>query len=94
MQAGVYFGLLAMTEKIGLALAVGVTYPLLEWIGFRTGVQNDQAALHGLVLLFVLLPAALHILAALALWRFPLGRAAQRDLRRKIDSGTAALSAE
>ncbi|HEX2891702.1 MFS transporter [Vineibacter terrae] len=85
MQAGVYFGLLAMTEKIGLALAVGITYPLLEWIGFRTGTRNDEAALHGLVLLFVLLPAVLHVLAALVLWRFPLGRAAQRDLRRRIE---------
>jgi Na+/melibiose symporter-like transporter len=89
MQAGVYFGLLAMTEKIGLALAVGVTYPLLAWVGFRTGVRNDQAALDGLVLLFVLLPAALHVLAALALWRFPLGRAAQHALRRRIDGDAA-----
>ena len=88
MQAGVYFGLLAMTEKIGLALAVGITYPLLQWVGFRTGVENDATALHGLVLLFVLLPAALHVLAALALWRFPLGRTAQRDLRRQIDTST------
>ncbi len=92
MQAGVYFGLLAMTEKIGLALAVGVTYPLLAWIGFRTGARNDQAALDGLVLVFVLLPAALHVLAALALWRFPLGRAAQHALRRKIEGETAPQS--
>jgi Na+/melibiose symporter-like transporter len=88
MQAGVYFGLLAMTEKIGLALAVGVTYPLLAWVGFRTGQRNDRAALDGLVLLFVLLPAALHVLAALALWRFPLGRVAQHALRRQIENAT------
>jgi Na+/melibiose symporter-like transporter len=85
MQAGVYFGLLAMTEKIGLALAVGITYPLLAWAGFRTGVPNDQAALHGLMLVFVLLPAVLHVLAVLVLWRFPLGRAVQQALRRRIE---------
>jgi Na+/melibiose symporter-like transporter len=85
MQAGVYFGLLAMTEKIGLAFAVGVTYPLLAWVGFRTGVANDAAALHGLIMVFVFLPMVLHVLAVLVLWRFPLGRTAQRDLRRRIE---------
>jgi Na+/melibiose symporter-like transporter len=79
MQAGVYFGLLAMTEKIGLAFAVGVTYPLLAWVGFRA------AALHGLIMVFVFLPMVLHVLAVLVLWRFPLGRTAQRDLRRRIE---------
>ncbi|QQS14588.1 MAG: MFS transporter [Rhodospirillales bacterium] len=90
MQAGVYFGLLAMTEKIGLALAVGVAYPLLAWVGYKTGTANDKAALDGLLLLFVALPAVLHVLAALSLWRFPLGRDQQRALRERLDSGAAA----
>ncbi|HJQ60676.1 MAG TPA: MFS transporter [Vineibacter sp.] len=94
MQAGLYFGLLAMTEKIGLALAVGITYPLLAWIGFRTGQPNDKAAINGLLLLFVLLPAALHALAALTLWRFPLGRAAQRALRQRIEGSATTQTAE
>ncbi|MGE0423452.1 MAG: MFS transporter [Reyranellaceae bacterium] len=85
MQAGVYFSLLASTEKIGLALAVGVTYALLDWVGFKTGVANDKAAIHGLLWVFVALPTALHILCALTLWRFPLGRDRQRALRRQIE---------
>ncbi|MCW5749204.1 MAG: MFS transporter [Alphaproteobacteria bacterium] len=94
MRAGLYYGLLAMTEKIGLALAVGITYPLLAWIGFRTGESNDASAIRGLMLLFVLLPAGLHVLAALVLWRFPLGRAAQRELRQRIEGGGVAQSAQ
>lgn len=85
MQAGVYFSLLASTEKIGLALAVGVTYALLDLVGFRTGVANDKAAIDGLLGVFIGLPAALHILCALVLWRFPLGRERQRELRRQIE---------
>ncbi|MBX3497880.1 MAG: MFS transporter [Alphaproteobacteria bacterium] len=85
MQAGVYFSLLASTEKIGLALAVGVTYALLDLVGFKTGVANDKAAIDGLLWVFVALPTALHVLCALALWRFPLGRERQRALRRQIE---------
>lgn len=86
MQAGVYFSLLASTEKIGLALAVGVTYAVLDLVGFRTGVANDEAAIKGLLTVFVALPATLHILCALALRRFPLGRERQRELRQQIEA--------
>ena len=89
MQAGVYFSLMASTEKIGLALAVGVTYALLDWVGFKTGVANDKAAIHGLLWVFVALPTVLHILCALTLWRFPLGRDRQRALRRQIEATRA-----
>lgn len=89
MQAGVYFSLLASTEKIGLALAVGITYPLLDMVGFKTGVANDKTAINGLLWIFVALPAVLHVLCALALWRFPLGRERQRALRRQIEGAGA-----
>jgi Na+/melibiose symporter-like transporter len=89
MQAGIYFSLLASTEKIGLALAVGVTYALLDWVGFKTGVANDKAAIDGLLWVFVALPTVLHILCALTLWRFPLGRERQRELRRQIEGAGA-----
>jgi Na+/melibiose symporter-like transporter len=89
MQAGVYFSLLARTEKIGLALAVGVTYALLDWVGFKTGVANDKAAIDGLMWVFVALPTVLHVLCALTLWRFPLGRERQRALRRQIEGAGA-----
>ncbi len=84
MQSGVYFALLTMTEKIGLALAVGIAYPILAAIGFEAGAANSESAKQGLVMLFALSPAILHMLAAVALWRFPLGRAHQRELRQKL----------
>lgn len=84
MQSGVYFAMLTMTEKIGLALAVGITYPILAAIGFEAGGNNTAAAIEGLVLLFALAPAILHLLAAVVLWRFPLGRARQYELRARL----------
>ena len=84
MQSGVFFALLTMTEKIGLALAVGITYVILDSIGFVAGGQNTEAAIDGLLLLFALAPTALHLAAAVVLWRFPLGRAHQHELRAQL----------
>lgn len=84
MQSGVFFSLLTMTEKIGLALAVGVTYLVLDSIGFVAGGQNSEEAIRGLLLLFALSPAVLHLAAAIILWRFPLGRAHQHELRARL----------
>src|SRR5690606_13645857 len=84
MQSGVYFSLLTMTEKIGLALAVGIPYGILPFMGFRPGEPNSAAALDGLLLIFALGPAALHLSAAFVLWRFPLGRLRQQELRAKL----------
>lgn len=86
MQSGVYFSLLTMTEKIGLALAVGIPYAILPFMGFRPGEPNSAAALDGLLLIFALGPAALHLSAAVVLWRFPLGRLRQQELRAKLAS--------
>ncbi len=88
MQAGVYFSLFAMTEKIGLAVAVGVTYALLDLVAFKPGASNTPAAIDGLLAVFVVLPAALHVATAAILWRFPLGRERQRELRRAIETAS------
>lgn len=84
MQSGVFFSLLAMTEKIGLALAVGITYPILDGLGFVAGGENTAEAKQGLILLFAIAPAVLHLCAAAILVRFPLGRADQRRLRAEL----------
>ena len=37
-----------------------------------------------LLLIFALAPAILHLLAAFILWRFPLGRLRQQELKEKL----------
>jgi GPH family glycoside/pentoside/hexuronide:cation symporter len=84
MQSGVYFSLLTLTEKIGLALAVGIPYAILPAMGFTAGGPNSPAALDGLLMIFAGAPAVLHLIAAVVLWRFPLGRLRQQELREKL----------
>ncbi|MEQ8265645.1 MAG: MFS transporter [Parvibaculum sp.] len=84
-RTGLYYSLLSMTAKIGAALAVGVTYPLLDVIAFVPGGQNTPETLNQFMAMYVTLPAIVMLAAAVVMWRFPLDRHAQRDLRRRIE---------
>ncbi|MBO9998211.1 MAG: MFS transporter [Cyanobacteria bacterium SID2] len=83
-RTGLYYALLMMTNKFGYALAVGVTYPVLDWIGFVPEATNTPETLSALKWLFVLSPIPLVLLAALTLWRFPLDAQRQQELRKQL----------
>ncbi|PKQ06412.1 MAG: MFS transporter [Alphaproteobacteria bacterium HGW-Alphaproteobacteria-12] len=84
-RTGLYYSLLSMTAKVGAALAVGITYPLLDLIKFAPGGENSPETLNLFMAMYVTLPAIVMLAAALVMWRFPLDRKAQLDLRRKIE---------
>ncbi|GMV63571.1 MAG: sodium:solute symporter [Parvibaculum sp.] len=84
-RTGLYYSLLSMTAKVGAALAVGITYPLLDLIKFTPGGENTPETLNLFMAMYVTLPAIVMLAAAAVMWRFPLDRKAQLDLRRKIE---------
>jgi len=68
---GVYLGWWNLASKFNLALAAGVSLPLLSWWGYSPGTQ-DVNGLQALTAAYGLLPCALKLLAALlfiAFWR-------------------------
>jgi Na+/melibiose symporter-like transporter len=83
MQAGIFFSLLLTTEKLGIAIAA-ISLTILAAIGFQPKTVNDASVLTGLMLLFAAAPAVFHGLAALILWRYPLGRTQQAEMRAAI----------
>ncbi|OAB58502.1 sodium:galactoside symporter [Phormidium willei BDU 130791] len=83
-RTGLYYSLLMMSNKFGYALAVGITYPLLDWIGYSPEVENSAETLMGLKLLFVFAPILAVLPAMALLWRFPLNRQAQQALRQQL----------
>jgi len=66
---GLYFGWWNLVAKLNLALAAGVTLPLLAALGYTPGTR-DADSLAMLSAVYCLLPCALKTLAALALHRF------------------------
>ena len=66
---GAYFGWWNFVTKLNLALAAGVTLPLLQWFGYTPGAR-DVNALEALAWTYCLLPCVLKAMAALALYIF------------------------
>ena len=83
---GLNFAILTATAKLGYAIPVGLTYPLLALIGFdpAPGARNGREALLGLELLFALPSAALALAAAVVVWRWPITAEVHADIRAQL----------
>ena len=66
-QAGACFGVWNFIAKLNLALAAGLSLPLLGWLGYLPGSGSGLAAL---TFAYALLPLAFKALAGLLLWRW------------------------
>ena len=70
-REGSYFGAWNWAAKMNLALAAGISLPLLERLGYAPGMR-DPDGLQALGVAYALLPCLLKLAAAAALWRAPL----------------------
>ena len=91
-RAGVYFALLALTNKLGHSCAILISMLMLGYIGFSGTGNNSPDTILSMMLLYVLPPTAISILIAAVMWRFPLNEARQRELRRIIDERAASAT--
>lgn len=78
-RAGLCYAALVAVQKLGYAIPVGVSYMLLDLVGFdaKLGPANSPGALQGLILLFVVPPVICAVAAALMVRRWPLDADAQ-----------------
>lgn len=70
-REGAYFGAWSWATKMNLALAAGISLPMLEQLGYVAGTVNSAGA-HALSVAYALLPCLLKLIAAAILWRAPL----------------------
>jgi Na+/melibiose symporter-like transporter len=85
-RSALYYSMLTLTSKVGAALAVGIMYPVLDWVGFDPSIKNDQATLDGVRWVVAASPTLVTLAVAAIMWRFPIGREEQRALRAQIDA--------
>jgi Na+/melibiose symporter-like transporter len=85
-RSGLFFALLTTTNKLGGALAVGVSFAILEQVvGFRPGAGNPQEALDGLLLTYVLGTGLGLVAAYVALIGYPLTRQRHEEIRAALE---------
>lgn len=84
-RTGLLYAVLAGTNKIGYALAVGITYFGLDALGFKAGSSdNSTEALGGLQFLFGVFPGILAIIAAWAVNGYSLDEASHSTIREAL----------
>lgn len=89
-RSGFYFALWALATKLALAIAVGITFPLLDWAGYSPqAAEQSEAATATLALLYAWLPIPAKLAAIALMWGFPLDEAMQAELRRRIETTRA-----
>lgn len=83
-RSALFFSILTLTPKLGAALAVGLVFPMLDWVGFSTSGNNSSETLDGVRVIVAITPAVVAASVALVLWKYPLDRAAQERIRVKL----------
>ena len=95
-RTGLLFALWNMTNKLAMAVAAGVAFPILGYLGL-TDVSStaangtnpdDTLAMLMLLVIYALIPIVLKIMAVVMMWRFPLDARHQSALRRRLNRRT------
>lgn len=89
-RMGLYYSLLQLSSKMAGGLMLGASYTVLAWIGFEPGGENTQAAIEGVRYLIVFTPIGAYLLVLLLMWKYPIDRGRQKELRRIIDERAGA----
>ena len=88
---GMIYALYTSTTKISGAVAVGITYPLLQWIGFsaKAGAVNSTRSVQGLEMVFVIFPVFFVIVGGLSLIGYKLDEARHGQIRLALEDRDA-----
>jgi GPH family glycoside/pentoside/hexuronide:cation symporter len=93
-RAALLYGLLTATSKVGSALAVVVTFPILEAFGFnpKEGVMNSGIPLDALEACYVVVPVLTMFVGAAALWGYKLDSSKHDGIRAELALRDDAIS--
>ena len=86
-RMGLYYSLLQLSSKLAAGFMASGIYLALSWIGFDSdaGGENSQAMIDNIRYLIVFTPIAAYLVGLLLMWKYPVDRARQKELRRILD---------
>ena len=91
-RMGLYYSLLQLSSKLAAGLMASGIYLALSWIGFNpnAGGEISQAMIDNVRYLIVFTPIAAYLVVLLLMWKYPIDRERQEELRRIIDEQVGA----
>ena len=84
-RMGMFYALLTMTSKMGYALAIGVTYVILGYIGYKRG-ENSEAVLLQVKYIYVSVPMLMNVLVMIFMAKYTLDQTAHEENRRILEN--------
>lgn len=93
-RGGLFFGVWAFFQQISPAIAIGVTLPLLEQLGFHAKGTNTPEALQALKYVYCLGPVPFMLAGAVMFLAFPIDARRHGIIRRRLESRRARLVAD
>lgn len=93
-RGGLFFGVWGFFQQISPAIAIGVTLPLLEQLGFSAKGHNTLQALHALKYIYCLGPIPFMLAGAFMFLAFPIDARRHGIIRRRLESRGARLARE
>jgi GPH family glycoside/pentoside/hexuronide:cation symporter len=85
-RGALFMALWGTADKVALALAAGLTLPLLDYLGFDPGIENDMAALNALKYCYCVIPLICLSCSVMFIWNFPITREKQEETREIMQS--------
>ena len=91
---GLIFSAAGMSNKLGWAIGGPVAVWLLANFGYQAGIAQTPHALHGIMLLFTVIPAVGFLLTGVAMLFYPLSEARMKKLQSELQTRQAASGAD
>ena len=85
-RTGLYMSILQSSSKVAGALSVGLSYPVLDFIGFSASPDavNTVDVIDHVRWVMVLFPGGLYVLVIAVMWNFPIDESRQVALRNGL----------
>jgi Na+/melibiose symporter-like transporter len=84
-RAGLFFAAWSTVTKLVSALGVGISLPVLAWLGFDPTVQNTTEQLRAFQTYFSFAPVPFYLAAAWLVLGYPITRASHARIRAELD---------
>ncbi len=84
-RSGFFFGMLLTTVKIANAAAVGISFWVLDWIGFHPSLDNSPDVIQNFTYFFVFAPFTACLAVIYLLKGYPLTERYQSRIRKEIE---------